>query len=101
MTGQADKVSHASLNGIYVKAQEMDRGHNEAPAPAFAPPGAFADAASHASDASTHASDGLRGEERAAAAPADAQAHATSHASERADASTHASDGDASTHATG
>ena len=55
-----DKVTQASLNGIYVKAQEMDRGHNDVPAPSFLPPGAVADvethASTHASDAETHAS---------------------------------------------
>lgn len=73
---QADAVSHASLNGIYVKAQELDRGHNVCDAPAFAPPGnVAADESAHASDASTHAS---------------------THAS---DASTHASNADAPAHA--
>ena len=60
-----DKVTEASLNGIYVKAQELDRGHNEGPAPDLLPPGATAaDADAHAS---THASD--------------AEAHASTHAS--------------------
>jgi len=80
---QADKVSHASLNGIYVKAQELDRGHNDVEAPAFAPPGAVGgDNQSHASDASSHASSHV----------SDAAAHAS-------DAETHASNLDVQTHA--
>ena len=55
-----DKVTQASMNSLYVKAQELDRGHNENDAPATLPPGmtagAKADATSHASDAQTHAS---------------------------------------------
>lgn len=83
MAEQADKVSHASLNGIYIKAQELDRGHNEFDVPACAPPGAVGeDAQSHASDASTHAS----------ACASDVAAHAS-------DAETHASSQDAQTHA--
>ncbi len=83
MAEQADKVSHASLNGIYVKAQELDRGHNDADAPAYAPPGAVGgDAPSHASDANTHASTHA----------SDAVAHAS-------DAETHASNLDVQTHA--
>lgn len=78
---QVDKVSHASLNGIYVKAQELDRGHNDEPAPPVVPPGDTVDASSHAtthaSDAQTHASD----------AP-DVETHATIHAS---DAESHVS----------
>ena len=69
----ADKVSHASLNGIYVKAQELDRGHNDEPAPLYLPPGATA----YASDAETHASD---------------WADAETHASDWADAEAHPSD---------
>ena len=90
MTKQFDKVSHASLNGIYVKAQELDRGHNEVDAPSFAPPGAVrADTSSHAS---THASDA---QTRASDVP-DAQTHA----SDSPDAQTHASDAsDSETHA--
>jgi len=80
---QADKVSHASLNGIYVKAQELDRGHNDVEAPAFAPPGAVGgDNQSHASDASSHASSHV----------SDAATHAS-------DAETHASNSDVQTHA--
>ena len=83
MAEQADKVSHASLNGIYVKAQELDRGHNDADAPAYAPPGAVGgDAQSHASDASTHAS-----------------THASDAAAHASDAETHASNLDVQTHA--
>lgn len=85
MAEQADKVSHASLNGIYVKAQELDRGHNDADAPAYAPPGAVGgDAQSHASDANAHASTHA----------SDAVAHAS-------DAETHASNLDVQTHASG
>ncbi|MBQ9043949.1 MAG: hypothetical protein IJ111_14190 [Eggerthellaceae bacterium] len=89
MSEEFDKVSHASLNGIYVKAQELDRGHNTEAAPSFAPAGlAQADeathATTHASDAQSHPSDA-----------SDAGTHASSHAS---DAEAHASD--ASTHAT-
>jgi len=80
---QADKVSHASLNGIYVKAQELDRGHNDVEAPAFAPPGAVGgDNQSHASDASSHAS-----------------SHASDAATHASDAETHASNSDVPTHA--
>ena len=83
MAEQADKVSHASLNGIYVKAQELDRGHNDADAPAYAPPGAVGgDAQSHASDANTHAS-----------------THASDAAAHASDAETHASNLDVQTHA--
>ena len=65
MAERPDNVSHASLNGIYVKAQELDRGHNRFAAPSFAPPGDAnvdalsnaSDVVSHASDAETHASD--------------------------------------------
>ena len=85
MAEQADKVSHASLNGIYIKAQELDRGHNDVEAPAFAPPGAVGgDNQSHASDASSHASSHV----------SDAAAHAS-------DAETHASNLDVQTHASG
>ena len=56
-----DKVAQASLNGIYVKAQELDRGHNVEAAPSARPPGAIADegthASTHASDSESHASD--------------------------------------------
>ena len=85
-----DKVAQASLNSLYVKAQELDRGHNENDAPAVLPPGATsasgavsADVVSHAS---THASDAH-----------DAETHVSTHASDARDvqahASTHASDG--------
>ena len=81
---QADAVSHASLNGIYVKAQELDRGHNVCDAPAFAPPGnVAADESAHASDASTHASTHA----------SDVSTHASTHASD-ADAPAHASQAD-------
>lgn len=74
MTEHVDSVSHASLNGLYVKAKELDRGHNEHDAPAFEPAGQSSDTTSsasvhggyvesragdtesHASDAETHAS---------------------------------------------
>ena len=83
MAEQADKVSHASLNGIYVKAQELDRGHNDVDAPAYAPPGAAGgDAQSHASDANTHES-----------------THASDAAAHASDAETHASNLDVQTHA--
>ena len=79
---QADKVSHASLNGIYVKAQELDRGHNEQAAPLAVPPGGVsADVMSHASDAFTHASD--------------ATTHVSDGSTHASDADTHASDGQA------
>ena len=68
-----DKVAQASLNGIYVKAQELDRGHAGEPAPDALPPGV--------------------------AHPADAEAHASTHASDGADAETSASI--AQTHASG
>lgn len=95
MSEQVDKVSHASLNGIYVKAQEMDRGQNDdEAAPRFVPPGAVVDASTHAS---THASDGDSHE-------SDAQTHASDGDPKAADAETHASDGavcsyDVQTHA--
>lgn len=77
----ADKVSHASLNGIYVKAQELDRGHNAKPAPSATPPGAKTDALSHAishaSDALTHASDSVDAETHASACEYDAETHAS------------------------
>lgn len=78
-----DKVAHASLNGIFVKAQELDRGQNDTPAPPCALPGmrggvrkrAFAPMADERSDAET----------RASAHTYDAETHAS-------DAETHASD---------
>lgn len=51
-----DKVTQASLNGIYVKAQELDRGQGGPDAPDARPPGAVGDASAHASDAGSHAS---------------------------------------------
>ena len=33
-----DKVTQASLNGLYVKAQELDRNHNREAAPETLPP---------------------------------------------------------------
>ena len=85
-----DKVSHASLNGIYVKAQEMDRGHNAQPAPSFAPPGDARTAAS-AADAQAHASNAGNAND---AASADAQSHASS-----SDAQSRPSGADAPSHA--
>ena len=77
--GDYDKVTQASLNGIYVKAQELDRGHNDADAPAARPAGSAAfDApndSSHAFDTQSHASD--------------SESHASTHVS---DSETHASD---------
>lgn len=85
MSGQADKVSHASLNGIYVKAQELDRGHNADAPPVFAPPGSpQADVDSHAS---THAGD-------VRTHVGDPQTHASDAADVKSHASTHASDAD-------
>ena len=49
-----DKVTQASMNSLYVKAKELDRGHNEWAAPGYLPPGVGADLETHAS---THASD--------------------------------------------
>lgn len=83
-----DKVTQASLNGLYVKAQELDRGHNTSDAPAARPPGSndsSADASTHASDAQSHASD-------AETHASDAETHASTHASENADAESHASE---------
>ena len=100
---EADAVSHASLNGVYIKAQELDRGQNEGGAPQSAPPGAVLPddtshaspraegATSHAIDAQAHASNV---EPPMDEASADAQARASS-----ADAKTHASDADSQTHA--
>lgn len=101
-----DKVTHASLNGIYVKAQKLDRGHNDTPAPPHSLPGTLGglgecvsvfavegqdDAETHASkiafDAETHASDVVILE-------SDAEAHPSGYAGDtEAHASTHASDG--------
>ena len=86
-----DKVTQASMNGIYVKAQELDRGHNEFDAPALRSPGSTVDARTHASDAESHASSHAT----------DSQTHASTHASDAesdvqtgaSDAATHASDG--------
>ena len=50
-SAEYDGVTQASLNSIYVKARELDRGHIEVPAKAAPPPGM-----SHAEDAITHAS---------------------------------------------
>ena len=55
--GGYDKVTQASLNGIYVEAQELDRGHNAVPTKSVLPPGVTSDAQTHASDAQTHASE--------------------------------------------
>lgn len=95
-----DKVTQASMNGIYVKAQELDRGHNEQAAPSMRPAGCALggpDAVTGASDATTHATEGAGGS-------ADARSHASSAAPENADAQTCAShvvrdDADAQTHA--
>jgi hypothetical protein len=80
-----DKVTQASLNGIYVKARELDRGHNDKPAPDMLPPGAFADAQTAASDAQSHASD-------AESHASDAESHASDAESHASDAQSHASD---------
>ena len=123
-----DKVTQASLNSLYVKAQELDRGHNEKAAPAMRPPGMAADAeahaSTHASDAETHASVAAVHAVDGKVASSNAEAHASSHACDGAapaqvqglepqaadeqahasDAETHASDAethasDAETHA--
>lgn len=86
-----DKVTQASLNGIYVKAQELDRGHNSQDAPMASPAGRAvsdeADARSHASDAQSHASTHA----------SDAESHPSNRSSDAepyaADSQTHASDG--------
>ena len=78
MSERVDSVSHASLNGIYVKAQELDRGHNEFDAPLFAPAGQAGDATVQAGDAESHAS----------AHVGDVETHASTHAG---DAESHAS----------
>ena len=62
-----DKVTEASLNGIYVKAAELDRGLDDGDAPDAVPPGSRGDAGSHAS---THAGDAV-----------DSETHASTHAS--------------------
>ena len=58
--GQYDKVTQASMNSLYVKARELDRGQNEREAPfAFAPgvtPDRETHASAHASDVESHAS---------------------------------------------
>ena len=93
---QADKVSHASLNGIYVKAQELDRGHNEQAAPLAVPPGGVsADVMSHASDASTPASDTTTHASDGSAHASDADTHASDGSTHASDAASHASDGQA------
>ena len=78
------------MNGLYVKAKELDRGHNEHGAPSALPPGASADAVSHASthpsDDETHASDAETHASDAETHPSDAETHASdveSHASDR------------------
>lgn len=81
-----DRVTQASLNGIYVKAQKLDRGHNVGKAPVAHMPGM------HNTDCG--ADDWTHASTHDAAAPTDAcgpdkWAHASTHAS---DASTHASD---------
>lgn len=84
-TPEYDKVTEASLNGIYVKARELDRGDNWWSAPDTLPPGAIGDAESHAS---THASGKADAETcasgaRSGAGDAETRASdATSHASE-------------------
>ena len=65
-----DKVTQASLNGIYMKARELDRGHNDNPAPHTLPPGMLADAWAGASDAMNLAS-------AAEILASDAQSHAS------------------------
>ncbi len=75
-----DAVTQASLNGIYVKAQELDRGHNVQAAPGFMPPGCVADAVSSASS----------WDAKADASSWDFETHAS-----MGDAETHASDGSA------
>ena len=111
MTGY-DKVTQASLNGIYVKAQELDRGHNDADAPTALPAGSAAfhaqpsnggapdvqsHASTHASDSEPHASDS---ETHASTNASDSEPHASANASDsEPHASTHASDSE--THAFG
>lgn len=110
MAEEFDKVSHASLNGIYVKAQELDRGHNAEAAPELVPPGALqADAATHATahagDVESHPSDAADVETHASTHASDAEAHSGDASTHASDGSTHASDAsahasDASAHAT-
>lgn len=70
--GQYDKVTQASMNVLYVKARELDRGQNEREAPLVFAPGVVSDCETHAStrpsDVETHASD--------------AESHASTHASD-------------------
>ena len=105
-----DRVTQASMNGIYVKAHELDRGNGGRPDPAVVSPGVAArgagavawDAVTHASkvaDAVTHASDG-------SAKQPDAQPRALGCSIKESDCSTHAADGSrkgqgAQTHASG
>ena len=115
-----DRVTQASMNGIYVKARELDRGQGEYTAPAAVPPGVIAggvgvapgDAVAHASDmpdAMAHASDGSpRADEETHVSDGFDCTDAVSGASDGAtwaDAETHASDGssraDAETRASG
>lgn len=78
-----DELSQASLNGIYVKAKELDRGHNSKEAPPAIPAGlvsaetAFKPECDHdvETHASTHASD-------ASTNISDAESHASTHASD-------------------
>jgi len=58
----ADKVLHASTNGLYLEAQKLDRGHADNPCPAPLPAGVVADDTTCATtrvtpDAVAHASD--------------------------------------------
>ena len=60
MAEHYDKVTQASMNSLYVKAQELDRGQNAKLAPPAMPAGMTSDvethASTHASDCETHAS---------------------------------------------
>lgn len=86
MSEQYDKVTQASMNSLYVKAQELDRGQNARLAPPATPAGMPDDVETHAS---THASDC---ETHASARPSDVETHASDAESH---ASTHAGDVDA------
>lgn len=92
-----DRATQASMNGIYVKAREFDRGNGERPDPIVVPPGAAASSAETAAwDAVTHASkvaDAVAHTSGGSAKESDEQVRALDCSITKSDCSTHAADG--------
>ena len=94
-----DKVTQASMNSLYVKAQQLDRGHNERDAPPVCSPGRGIADAIHMPDAMAYASDAGAYAPDATTHASDAKSRVSDDSSYAADKVTHASD--AGTHAAG